>query len=155
MPDDSQLVQVHRQYRIARRRAAVFMVVSILLGLGLVGSLTMHFVGGDNESVVVRGASQQTPDGHSSGMRMGLGSGGGMMRGGSGGGGMRINVESFFSADGSVNQALVQQFNANISNAPDPTAALAQVAQEIDNAVSSGTITQTQADQLKGALGIG
>lgn len=155
MPDESKFVELHRRYESAQRRSAVFMVVSIVLGLGLVGSLAFHFVGGDGAPLAVHGTSQHTLDGGSGGIRMGPGSGGGMMHRGSGGSGMRINIENFFNTDGSVNQTLVQQFNANISSAPDPNAAMVQMAQEIDSAVASGAITQAQATQLKAALDIG
>lgn len=147
MPEDNTFAPQHGQHQTPRQKPVIYIVVSIILGLALLGSLTFHFIGGsDEEQPIVQSPSHQTFGGGSGGVRMHGGSGGSR--------GMRIKVESFFNPDGSINQDMVQQFNANISNAPDPAAALTQMGQEIDKAVSDGTITQSQAIKLKAALGI-
>jgi hypothetical protein len=149
-----------------RRKTQIFMGTTALAGALLVGSLFYASAQGSADNAAMRDGSDamgQAPGMGGPGMGRDLDDDGqGMGRGmpGSGavpqGGGL---VQQFFASDGSINDDAVAQFKqradalAAVDQDGDQIAAMqSHLLADIQQAVSSGTITQDQADELVQAL---
>lgn len=124
-------------YLQQKKKSSLLMIAVAVLAITTVGSAAWGFSKSST--------STQAPDGVAT---RGFNGQGGM---GMGGPGMQMDITQFFNSDGSVNE---DQVKTMVSRLPSGASSqfLSRFEEQIDQAVTDGKITQTQADALKKAF---